>query len=216
MANEKCKINAGFSLLEIIVTVSIIAVLSVSAVVGFRYMGDTLRTKEAKGIITDTIKKVELEMIRESYQKSTINFLEDYLVVVSEPEENNLELTLGASCSNGHNIEFGSDGNLIKKDGEGETLSAKTVVSGTDECVEFTESSETEWQYQIISNGDQSNIIRFIHFNINRTNPSGITISSGVGATMAIEAPYAKKTLSTDPISLEISGENSSETLTIQ
>jgi len=179
-------------------------------------MGDTLRMREAKGIITDTIKKAELEILKEDYQKSTIHFLENYLVVISEPEGNNLELTLGSPCPEGHNIQFGSSGDLIKKDGEGSTLSAKTVVSGTDECVEFAGSSETEWQYQVISNGDLSDIIRFIHFNINRTNPSGITISSGVGANMAIEAPYAKKILSTTPIELTISSGESITDLTIQ
>jgi len=206
----------GFSLIELIIVVGIIAIMSVGAVVGFRYMGDTLRTREASGVITDTIKKAELEILKEDYKKSTISFSSNYLVIVSEPEDKSLNLSV-TDCSGGHKLDYGSDGNLIKSDGEGALLEAKTITSGTNDCItDFTDSDEIEWQYQIRSSGEVSNIVRFVHFNINRTDPSEIAITSGTGETVIVEAPYAKKTFSTTPITLTVSGEDSSEDLTIQ
>ena len=219
MKNKISKIK-GFSLAELIVVVAIISIMSVSGVVGFRYMGDALRVKEVKGLITDTIKKAELEIIREDYTKNTIHFLEDYLIIVSETEDKELDLNLNMDMDC---VEQDDDGNLIKTDGDDNRLAIDTVLAtDTYVCEDFNISDEIEWRYQLTrsagSNKEVSEIIRFIHFNINRETPSGIAIdpTSDVEETMIIEAPYAKKTLSKTPITLEIIGERSTTDLIIQ
>jgi four helix bundle protein len=211
----------GFSLVELIVVAAIIAIMSVSGVVGFRYMGDTLRTKEAAGVITDTVKKAEMEIMREEYAKNTIHFLSDYLVIVSEPADKSLGLTV-SDCTEGRQLNYGSNGNLVKTDGDGNRLEIKTVASGTNDCIiDFPSSDETEWRYQLTDSSSPdtkfSDIIRFIHFNVDRVNLSDIKVTGGEGKTVAIEAPYGKKTITDGTFNLTVtSPENHQETLTIQ
>ena len=57
----------GFSLLEIMVTVAIIGVMAGSVVVGFNSFGDTVRVRETAGVLTDTVKRLELETIRRDF-----------------------------------------------------------------------------------------------------------------------------------------------------
>ena len=76
-----------------------------------------------------------------------------------------------------------------------------------------------EWSYQLSKDADKSNILRFIHFNLNRedlANP--VYISSGEGEFITIKAPYAKKTYSSGSeivLNLEDSDANS-KTITIK
>lgn len=183
--------------------VAIIAIMSVSSVVGFRYMGEGLRKQETKGIISDLIKRTELEILRGDYAKSTINFLKDFLVIDGDLGDQNIELTLSSSCTGGYEISSDTPGTLYKKDIDGNVLDAGFISGNT--CIAFNESEEREWQLQVITADSHSNILRFIHFNVNRENLNNpIKINDGDDATLEIEAPYAKKILSTTPITLEI------------
>ena len=208
--------SPAFSLVELIVVISIIAVLSVGAYVGFRGTGDTLLAREAAGIVQDTVKITEMEILKDDYEKSTIYFLEDYLVIISEPEGKSLELTLDNSCTDGHNISFSSDGNLTKKDSNGNLIESKSVSSGESECVAFKNSEQIGWNYQLSSAGEVSDVIRFLHFNVDREKETNIKITSNEGKYMSIEAPYSKKTLSVSPINLTVSAGEATENITIQ
>ena len=193
----------GFSLVELIVVVAIIAIMSVSSVVGFRYMGEGLRKQETKGIISDLIKRTELEILRGDYSKSTINFLEDFLVIDGDLGDQEIVLTLDDNCTNGYQIKSDMPGTLYKKDIDGNVLDAGFISGNT--CIEFNESEEREWQLQVITTDSHSNILRFVHFNVNRENLNNpILIKDGADAKLEIEAPYAKKILSTTPITLGI------------
>jgi prepilin-type N-terminal cleavage/methylation domain-containing protein len=212
---------SGFTLMELLVVIAIIAIVSTVGIVGFRGFSDSLITKEAKGIIEDTVKSTELEVLQGDYKSSRISFLKDYLVIESAPNDKTLALALGIVCSDdpyGRNIDFESNGTLTKKDGSGNVLSAKAVTSGTNECILFTDSKEAEWVYQITSGDEVSDVIRFVHFNVNRETPSGITLGGEISKTLSIEAPYAKKTISdgSDSIVLTVSGDGSEEALTIK
>jgi prepilin-type N-terminal cleavage/methylation domain-containing protein len=204
----------GFTLIELLVVVTIIALMSVGAVVGFGKMGDTMRTKEAASAVKDIVKKTELEILKEDYKKSTIHFLSDYIVIVSEPENVNLNLDYGIGCLT--TTETTSQ-NLIKKDDKGNLLESLTIPP-LPTCTGFQESNETGWQYQLRTGGSVSNVVRFVHFNLNRTEPSRIILSDTT-KTLTIEAPYAKKTISdsSDSISLTVtSPELHTESITIQ
>ena len=195
----------GFSLIELIVVVSIIAIMSVSTVVGFRHMGEGLRKQETKGIISDLIKRTELEILRGDYQKSTINFLEEFLVINEDLGDQNIELTLGSTCDVGYNIQSNIPGTLYKKDIDGNVLDAGFITGTNPKCIEFSESEEREWQFQVITPSQYSNILRFVHFNVNRENLNNpVLIKDLTDEKLTIEAPYAKKTLSINPIELKI------------
>ena len=219
--------EAGFSLVELMIVISIIAIISVAGVVGFRGSSDTLVVKQVKGIIEDTVKIVELEIQGEEYEKSTIHFLPNYLVIVSEPEDTTLSLSLGdtSSCSNGNNIEIGDNGSLIKRDSESSPIETVNVTDGDSVCIDFMNSMETEIRYQVASGGEKSPIVRFIHFDVKREKPSGVYLqgdsaSAGddINSTIQISAPYAKKSIATsdNQIDLIVKLEDAVETLTIK
>ncbi|MBN1258710.1 four helix bundle protein [Candidatus Peregrinibacteria bacterium] len=185
--------KGGFSLIELIVVVSIISIMSVSAVVGVRYMGGTMRVKQAAGYIGDVIKRAEMEALRGDYKKNTIHFTENYLVIVSEPEDK----VTGLTFSGANIIQYGYDGILTKTDGEGRDIEVRTVVKDGSDTVNFTASSEIEWAYRLSFSGGRSEIIRFIHFSLEREKPENtVQLSNGSSPQLVIEAPYAKKYLS--------------------
>lgn len=223
-------ISNGFSLVELLVVVTIVAILSVSSIVGFSYLGDILRAREVTGLISDVIKQEELKILRGDFGNSTIYFKADYLIVDENPEDADLQIELKNVCgadNKGYEIQFDQDGNLTKRDEEGQIVQIKNVTATASECIEFFNSPETEWNYQLNSNGEFSNTIRFIHFNLQRDNLVNlISIIQNAGAKLEILAPYGKKKIyllngtlpTTSPLELKVEDKNgnSSDTLTLQ
>jgi len=199
MADEDW-ITKGFSLVELIVVVAIISIMSVSTVVGFRYMGEGLRKQETKGIISDLIKRTELEILKGDYEKSTIHFLEEFFVIDGEVYDQDQALAITTTCTNGHSIQSNMAGTLYKKGVDGNLLEAGSILADTDRCIEFNNSDEREWQFQVVTDSDHSNILRFVHFNVNRDSSADPVLIKNAKIIspfdkLIIEAPYAKKTL---------------------
>ncbi len=192
--NQNLRSN-GFSLVELLVVIAIIAVLSVSSLVGFGHLGDTLRVREVTGFLGDSIKQEELKILRGDFEKATIHFLENYVVIEEQGEDANTKLlTLGTECSGDYNIKFSDDGSLTQRDGEDRTMEIKNVVKDASECIAFKEAKDIEWNYQLSASDKHSSILRFVHFNLQRdslNNPA--FINSNVGYTIEIMAPYGKK-----------------------
>ena len=185
----------GFTLVELIVVVAIVAVMSVSTVVGFGYFGDVMRSREVAGIISDTLKQEELKVLRGDFESVTIYLLADYMIIEEVLEDSSFSLNFnGTACASGYQIEFEEDGNLIQKDEDGAILKIESVTPT--KCIEsFKDSEDIEWSYQLTSGNEFSDIVRFVHFNIQRDNSDNpISITSGVGSKILISAPYAKKT----------------------
>ena len=177
--------------------VAIVAVMSVSTVVGFGYFGDVMRSREVAGIISDTLKQEELKVLRGDFESATIYLLADYMVIEEVLEDSSFELNFndnGTSCTSGYQIDFAQNGNLVQKDEDGAILKIESATSS--KCIEsFKDSEDIEWSYQLTSGNKFSNIVRFTHFNIRRDNlDNPISIVSDVGSKILISAPYAKKT----------------------
>ena len=186
----------GFTMVELLVVVGIIAVMSVSAVVGFGYIGDILRARETTGFLADIIKQEELKILRQDFEKSEISFLKDYVAIDEWKSDYDLNLYLkkNENCPEGYSFEYGNDGNLIKKNSNGNIIDIKRVKKDAVDCVEFKNSEETEWICQITENSKYSNVLRLTHFNIRRDNLSNpIYISEGEGSKIKIMSPYGKK-----------------------
>lgn len=188
--------TSGISLIELIVAVAIIATLSVSSFAGFGYLGDILRAKETAGILQDTVKQEELKILRGDFTDATINFLENYMVIEEGVDGATLDLNFDGKCTPppDYKINFSTSANLIKKDQDGKILEIKSVTVGT-ECIDdFDTSEDTGWSYQLVSSNNFSDIIRFVHFNINRGSiTNSIKVIEGNGTKIEIKAPYGKK-----------------------
>ena len=197
--NQKNTIK-GFSLVELIVVIAIIATLSVSSFVGFGYLGDTLKVKEVASLLQDTVKQEELKILRGDFTKSTIHFLKDYMVIDEEVEGATLSLKfLEAECTSpgsGYQMQYdeAEASNLIKNDKDGASLGIESVTKNDKSgCIDFTQSKDIENAYQLISSGKYSNIIRFVHFNIKRDSSSLAEITEAAKSKIEIRAPYGKK-----------------------
>jgi prepilin-type N-terminal cleavage/methylation domain-containing protein len=193
---------SGFSLVELLVVVAIVAVMAVSTIVGFGYLEDILRAREITGLMSDVIKQEELKVLRGDFKNVTIHFLQDYMVIEETPREASFELTLDKTLCGTENedykIQFTQSGNLTKKDGDGAIIKIESATPPS-KCIEFKDSEDIEWNYQLTDGNKFSNVIRFVHFNIQREslgNP--IFISEGAGSQIQIKAPYAKKDIYDD------------------
>lgn len=214
---------SAFTLVELIVIVAIISIISVSSVVGFGYLGDILKAREVTGFIADVVKQEELKVLRGDYEKTTIHFFPLYLVIDQRPEDASLTLQL----ENLNHIKYENDGNLTLKDENGDVLEIKSVTALNTETLSqsFHNALEAEWSYQLIDGEDYSNIIRFVHFNLQRENLNNpISIITGENSKIVISAPYAKKQLfdsngrTANSIDIEVEDEshNSKNKITIQ
>lgn len=216
------------------VTVAIISIMAGSVVVGFNSFGQTVRVREPAGVVLDTIKNLELEMIRHEYDKQTVHFEEDFMVVEAEPENETLKLNwkgMGGDCPDEYGwLEMDNSGSpdtifLAKRDQYGNNIEITPVGAGlvTDACIEFIASDETEWDYQLFKDANRSQTVRFIHFNIRRGDASGeAKITAGTNYTLELSAPYAAKQFysggapENGTVELTLSTEDSSETITLQ
>jgi len=188
-------LNGGFTLVELLVVVSIVAILSVSSVIGFGHLGNTLKAKEAAGYISDVVKQEELKILRGDFDKAVIHFLQDYLVIEEWPTGASATLSLGSACagSTDYQITY-SDGNLTQKDGEGEVVLVKPVTASSECISNFKTSEDLEWNYQLASGGQFSAILRFVHFNLQRDGEqNGLWITENPGWKVEIFAPYGRK-----------------------
>jgi prepilin-type N-terminal cleavage/methylation domain-containing protein len=218
--------DRGFSLVELLVVVSIVAILSVSSVIGFGHLGNTLKAKEAAGFISDVVKQEELKILRGDFDKAVIHFLPSYLVIEEWPTEAVETLSLGSACalsSTDYQITY-SAGNLTQKDGEGEVIQVRPVTASS-ECIYFKASEDLEWNYQLVSGEQSSATFRFAHFNLQRdSDPGNLSILGNVGARVEIRAPYGRKGYfkndgkSADSLIIDVGNvdENVRESITLQ
>jgi len=190
--------SSGFSLVELLVVVSIVSILSVSSVIGFGYLGDTLKAKEAAGFISDIMKQEELKVLRGDFSKAVVHILADYLVIEEWQADAIDVLALGSNdCdSNNYKILYKASGNLTQKDQDGNVIQVKPVTSSSNECIIFKSptNKDLEWNYQLVSGEQSSAVLRFVHFNLQRDDMGGgLTIRSSAGSRVEIFAPYGRK-----------------------
>ncbi len=184
------------------VVISIMAIMSVTVVVSFNGLAEKIRVKETAGVIKDLIKQLELEVLNDDYQQNIIHFESDFLVVKSQAKGSNLTLNYEGMSPDGCEVnavglsvsDVEGEVELHRNDDKGNPLEVTTLSEQELHCVEFQSSKKLEWAFQLKSESDTSNVIRLIHFNLNRYNlKHTVQIESGNEYELVIEAPYAKE-----------------------
>ena len=216
------------------VTIAIISIMAGSVVIGFNSFGQTVRVRETAGVITDTLSNLELEMIRREYSKQTVHFEEDFIVIEAQPESPELTLNwkgMGGDCNSDMGwMEIDNTGSpdtifLAQRDEYGNNVEIVPIGAGlvVDKCVDFYESDETQWLFQLFKDSKKSQAIRFMHFNIRRSDlAANAKITAGTDYTLEISSPYAAKQYylndvpANGTVELTLSTEDSSETVTLQ
>lgn len=183
------KKKSGFTLVELMVTVVIIAVISAGTYVGFQGFREAIVLEESAEIVQDILADLELEIVREEFKDITVYFEEDYLVIISEPE--NYTLDLQPSCSN-EGVVANNIGELRKKN-EDYSLISKNMAMGDEDCGDFLDSEDYKWEYQLFKSGDKSPSIRYVRYNVNWESTANLSMGAGDGSYMLIEGPYIAK-----------------------
>ena len=202
ITHQHSSIKGGFTLLEVMVVMAIIGIMSATVLIGIDTFGKSVRVEETAGVIQDVIKKMQLETTQGDFETNELHFENNFLAVESGLMGSSLELNylgLGANSCKSHEAtlelkKMGEVTYLIKKDEKGNSLETKTFKNDQTLCLDFSSSKETEWQFETFSGSDHSNVIRLIHFNINRSDlNTPIGIVNGKAKSVLISAPFGKK-----------------------
>lgn len=198
LMNNFHTITGGFSLVELMVVVVMIAVLSFAAVVGFGRLGEVLKVREVSSLIRDVVGQEELKILRGELNRSTVYLLEDYMIIDESGMNDRLSISIIDTVTDcdetGLLFDSDSDADLTQMDDEGNVIDSKRVLEDSELCVYFNTSEEVEWAYQLSNQNEVSNIIRFVHYNLNRDRVHvPVQVSFGAGHAVRLEAPYGKR-----------------------
>jgi len=179
-----------------LVVVSILAVMATSVVVGFGAFGNGLKSREALGMIEDTVKQAQMAVLKGDFQKVRIDFLADAVVVTETPIGTTLDLALDDGTCNQDfpQLTTSTGGTLTERDERDQSISVVTLdapapSSSTKSCVQgFASALEREWRYTLNGAGATSSTVRFTRFNFD----TAFTLDP-VSYRLELEAPYAGK-----------------------
>lgn len=181
----------GFSLVELMVTVAIIAIVSGTAYVGLGSFRESLVVQQSVEVVKDTLYMVEQEIVRDEWESATIYFDEDYLRIYAEPEDASLNLDFDPGCPQDVGVVSTDLGELQKKN---EKVTVKILNFNNDsDCGNFMASKDLVWEWQMFYEGEESPNVRYFHYNKNRESTGDLSITTGADSYMVIEGPYVSK-----------------------
>src|SRR5690606_39184916 len=189
----------GFTLVELLVVISILSVMGVGAIVGFGNMGDQFATRQAASVIGDFMTQLEAEILMGKYEKSTLYFQPDYLMAISEPKGSQAILKWipekDEICGqNQHNLANFEAGNLLIKNEQGNVLKIKAMVDDTFKCLDFKASDDLQWQVQLRNDEAYSPVIRWVRFHFDPEKKRGLVLNAK-NARLELQGPYASRRL---------------------
>ncbi|MBU0578250.1 prepilin-type N-terminal cleavage/methylation domain-containing protein [Patescibacteria group bacterium] len=210
----------GFTLIEMMVVITIIMIFAGTTVnAGWHSLRETITLRQSGEILKYIVNKAEMDILRDTYRRSTLYYGADYLLIVSEPEGYTLNLTQEnlPTCSD-EGVTSVSRGELSKKSEKGLLKSVYFSTGGGEDCGVFADADDREWEYQLFYEDEVSPVIKFIHYNPKR-DTAPISVTGGAGSYIVIEGAdigkryYDVNNPSSDSVTLELSdsGGNTAE-----
>jgi len=213
----------GFTLMEMMVYVAIVAIMSGAAIVGLGSISDTFDPARAGEIIKSRIEWTAEAFARGEFLKATFYFRENrnHLVITLQPPNAALDLTWDEANNCLTTTEPGVF-RLKVTDRDGAIPDEGNFDSGMELCVDFENMPDIERQYQLINDeGGMSQIIGFAHFNSKDTGYS-VSFGPGTDAELIMDAPHGKKRFydkngnQVSELVLSLKNENKSIDVTLQ
>jgi len=186
------------------VVIAIISIMSGVVVVGFQSFSDSVKAQETGAVIGDYLKQLELEIAQSQYEKTTVSFLPDYLMVISHVNDPEIDLEIKGfglnPCLEGEVVvSISTNGNpayVTKTDENGDSLEVLVFDENGVICVDFLSAKELNWNFQAHYQSQSSDALRFFHFNLNREDVSDpFKIISGLDYQVEFETPYGQQRL---------------------
>lgn len=159
--------------MELIVVVAIMAILAGGASVGRHSLADFIALQSATGAIETVIAGIRTDHLRDEYTKSSVYFMEEYLLADSKSHEAALVLkwepvtTAGPDCEAGDIRLISSDEAIlfVSDPWDGFLGFPAPLYGGDSLCFNPLAHTNTTTFFQLRSDRDFSNVIRFFPLN---------------------------------------------------
>ena len=190
------KHRLGFSLVELMVAVAIIAVLASGAVIGIGGTADEMEVRESAKYIKDVVQKAELRALKEPVTMN-IRFLPGFLVIDEVYEGGDAGVDTSDVCTSPEEgFAVVSEGQLTQTTDLHGMAFAMEVYADEENpqpfCFDFDNARDTEWIFEMTSE-EENRVIRYIHFNLLRDNPGKFILdTAGDDLRLVIIGPQIK------------------------
>ncbi|QQR83367.1 prepilin-type N-terminal cleavage/methylation domain-containing protein [Candidatus Peregrinibacteria bacterium] len=172
-------LRAGFSLVELLVVMAIIGILYTTTTLGLRGFGDQLNLEEVGHFLTALVGQQQLRLLNETIDQIVIEFQPDYLIL-SEHAASPLQWSVLGVCPEGHLLSLSTaaggappaDTVVLRRNEKGQTFN-ETLVGQTLCVSKFTSSTDRLWELQAIAGTETSDLVRLMHFNVDRRSRLG-------------------------------------------
>lgn len=192
--------QGGFTFVELMVVVAIMAILAGTVSVGWHSFSDFIAFQNATGTIEDILDEITTDHLRDEYKETSVWFESEYLLVDSVSHE--ARLTLGwekvsaavGDCAVGDiKLKSPVTAQFFANDGEGNPLFDSVPLQADEEfCIDPLEYKEREMVYELQTDEDFSNRLRVFPIDRSFSGSGGITIEPN-SYRVDILQPYPRK-----------------------
>lgn len=174
--------NRGFSLIELMVVVAIMAIMASGAVIGLGKTTDDMAVRESANHIKDVIQKAELVALRGEVAIE-IRFLSGFLVINEVYGETPSRIITEGVCEPpDEGFSVAGTGRVTQTtDLHGMGFEIELYEDGPASqpfCFDFDSAPDTEWTFRFES-GEEYGVIRYAHFNLLRDTPGKLVLNTG-------------------------------------
>lgn len=200
----------GFTLIEMMVVVAIIAILAGAASIGLKSFSATVSIKNAGSLLGDIIQEISTEAVLKDYEKTSIYFNSFHLLADSKMPSATMMLTWAPvivpsdGCRTGDiKLTSSADAQLFERNKEGNSLGTPiTLTQGGSTCINPVKYQEREIVYQLQTDTAFSNKIRIFPVNPDFTG-TNVVVVVGNRYRLDILQPYGQKKLYNNNVLVE-------------